>query len=448
MLYNYKRSLAVGILASVVAADSCDPLKQTNCPADKALATSFSENFTSESKWFTAEDNPGKIEYTSDGLAMSLTKRFDNPSLKSNFYIMYGKTEVIFKAGDGRGIVSSFFLQSDDLDEIDLEWIGSDDTQFQSNYFSKGNTATYDRGEFHGVNQPQKEFHNYTIDWTMEQLTWYLDGQVVRVLPNTTSQGYPQTPMYIKMGIWAGGDPSNAPGTIEWAGGETDYSLAPFTMYIKSLVVTDYSTGKEYTYGDQSGSWQSIKAVDGEINGRYQQAQEDFAKLVAGQAIESSQSSSVSPTSSSSSSASSSTSSSTSSSASSSASSSSSSSISSSSSASSSAQSSSSSIASSVSSIKSVSSSAISSSKSSQTAESKSSTSSSVKPTTQSSKTDTIMDNVTHSASTSNVAKSTVSTVAKSTESSTHSVQQSNFGVNTQVSVVSVIIGFIFSIVI
>ncbi|KAI8397953.1 Glycosyl hydrolases family 16 (GH16) domain profile [Nakaseomyces glabratus] len=444
MLYNYKRSLAVGILASVVAADSCDPLKQTNCPADKALATSFSENFTSESKWFTAEDNPGKIEYTSDGLAMSLTKRFDNPSLKSNFYIMYGKTEVIFKAGDGRGIVSSFFLQSDDLDEIDLEWIGSDDTQFQSNYFSKGNTATYDRGEFHGVNQPQKEFHNYTIDWTMEQLTWYLDGQVVRVLPNTTSQGYPQTPMYIKMGIWAGGDPSNAPGTIEWAGGETDYSLAPFTMYIKSLVVTDYSTGKEYTYGDQSGSWQSIKAVDGEINGRYQQAQEDFAKLVAGQAIESSQSSSVSPTSSSSSSASSSTSSS----ASSSASSSSSSSISSSSSASSSAQSSSSSIASSVSSIKSVSSSAISSSKSSQTAESKSSTSSSVKPTTQSSKTDTIMDNVTHSASTSNVAKSTVSTVAKSTESSTHSVQQSNFGVNTQVSVVSVILGFIFSIVI
>ncbi len=73
--------------------------------------------------------------------------------------------------------------------------------------------------------------------------------------------------MYIKAGIWAGGDRQQA-GTIEWAGGETDYSDAPFKMYIKDLSVSDYSTGKEYSYGDKSGKWTSIEAKDGEVNGR------------------------------------------------------------------------------------------------------------------------------------------------------------------------------------
>lgn len=34
---------------------------------------------------------------------------------------------------------------------------------------------------------------------------------------------------------------------------------------MKEIKVVDYSKGKEYVYGDQSGSWTSIKAVDGEI---------------------------------------------------------------------------------------------------------------------------------------------------------------------------------------
>ncbi|CAI4507288.1 CFF_collapsed_G0022230.mRNA.1.CDS.1 [Saccharomyces cerevisiae] len=271
---------------------SCNPLKTTGCTPDTALATSFSEDFSSSSKWFTDLKHAGEIKYGSDGLSMTLAKRYDNPSLKSNFYIMYGKLEVILKAANGTGIVSSFYLQSDDLDEIDIEWVGGDNTQFQSNFFSKGDTTTYDRGEFHGVDTPTDKFHNYTLDWAMDKTTWYLDGESVRVLSNTSSEGYPQSPMYLMMGIWAGGDPDNAAGTIEWAGGETNYNDAPFTMYIEKVIVTDYSTGKKYTYGDQSGSWESIEADGGSIYGRYDQAQEDFAVLANGGSISSSSTSS------------------------------------------------------------------------------------------------------------------------------------------------------------
>ena len=192
---------------------------------------------------------------------------------------MFGKVEVELKAANGTGIVSSVVLLSDDKDEIDIELLGGDKTQFQTNYFSKGNTATYNRGQFEGVYAPQDVFHNYTVDWAVDKLTWYLDGSPVRVLENTTSQGYPQTPMVLKMGIWAGGDPSNAPGTIEWAGGLTDYNDAPFTMYVRRVIVTDYSTGKQYSYSNKSGSWESIVAEDGEINGRYSEALQEFAEL-------------------------------------------------------------------------------------------------------------------------------------------------------------------------
>lgn len=38
-------------------------------------------------------------------------------------------------------------------------------------------------------------------------------------------------------------------------------------MYLKSLKVTDYSTGSTYSYGDKSGSWESIQAEGGKVNG-------------------------------------------------------------------------------------------------------------------------------------------------------------------------------------
>jgi len=53
----------------------------------------------------------------------------------------------------------------------------------------------------------------------------------------------------------------------EWAGGETDYSQGPFTMYMKSMKVTDYSTGSSYSYSDKSGSWDSITSDGGKVNG-------------------------------------------------------------------------------------------------------------------------------------------------------------------------------------
>ncbi|QNP97353.1 YALIA101S01e20186g1_1 [Yarrowia lipolytica] len=244
---------------------TCNPLTQT-CKPDPALGGAKMFDFTQEQGDWHVTFKPDRVEYTPEGVSLRVQTQGDNPTLQSDFYLMFGRVEAVIQAAPGVGIVSSFVLQSDDLDEIDLEWLGGDNTQVQTNFFVKGNTDTYDRGQFHGIGNPTGQFHTYVIEWTSEQITWTINGQVVRTLLSNDWHGFPQSPMNIRMGVWAGGDPTNNPGTIQWAGGETNYQTGPYPMLIKSVNVEDYSTGDAYEYSDRSGTWQSIKAQNGEVH--------------------------------------------------------------------------------------------------------------------------------------------------------------------------------------
>lgn len=254
--------------ASAQTWSSCNPLQSAQCPADTALGMTINVDFTKGSvNSFAASGSP---TYGPDGVGFTVHQGGDAPQLNSLFFIMFGRVDITMKAAPGAGIVSSLVLQSDTLDEIDIEWLGASPNQIQSNYFGKGQTTTYNRGQFHDVSGTQANYITYTIEWTKDQILWIAGGTVVRTLnANEAEAGqYPQTPMQVKFGAWAGGDPNfNAPGTVTWAMGPTDYSAGPFTMAVKNVVISDYSTGKEYKYTDTSGSWQSIQAVDGEVNG-------------------------------------------------------------------------------------------------------------------------------------------------------------------------------------
>lgn len=188
-------------------------------------------------------------------------------------YIMFGKIDVVMKASPGSGIVSSFVLESGDLDEIDWEWVGGDRANVQTNFFGKGNTTTYDRGGFSPVADPMAEFHKYTIDWTAESLKWLIDDVLVRTVSYGDAlalggKNYPQTPMQVKMGSWIGcpsqaaADDPKTKWTCQWAGGPVDLS-SPRIMYVKSVTVEDYGCAEEYSYGDMSGSFESIVSTGG-----------------------------------------------------------------------------------------------------------------------------------------------------------------------------------------
>ncbi|OAX81878.1 hypothetical protein ACJ72_03776 [Emergomyces africanus] len=243
----------------------CNPMEKT-CPPDPALGGTAKFEFHSPSDRF---DVVGvSPTYGNNGASMAVAKQGDSPTLVSKFYIMFGHVDFVIQTAPGRGIVSSAVLQSDTLDEIDWEWLGGNNNEVQTNYFGKNQQGTFDRGATHSNPGHQDGFHTYSINWTSDRILWQIDGQTVRTLTAAQAgNSFPQTPMQIKAGVWAGGDPSNPPGTIEWAGGKTDYSAGPYVMGLKSITVTDYSTGKEYRYTDKSGNWQSIEAVGGKVHG-------------------------------------------------------------------------------------------------------------------------------------------------------------------------------------
>jgi beta-glucanase (GH16 family) len=243
------------------------------------LGTTLSTDFTTgaSSDWSLADGTT--LNYGSNGAEFTISTKTNAPTISSDKYIFFGKVDAVLKAAPGNGIVSSFILESDDLDEIDWEWLGSTDTSVESNFFGKGNTTTYDRAIYHNVADPIGTWHTYTIDWTSAYVKWSIDGNLVRTLNYGDAlalggKNFPQTPMKIKMGNWVGcaDEAANQPssptyGTCQWAGGPADFSKAPFTMYVKSVTIQDSSCGSEYSYGDTSGSYQSIK-ISGSCNGK------------------------------------------------------------------------------------------------------------------------------------------------------------------------------------
>ncbi|KAH8808582.1 glycoside hydrolase family 16 protein [Xylogone sp. PMI_703] len=249
----------------------CNPLDKT-CPTDPALGTTLQVDFTKgKSSSFSYADGT-TLNYGSNGAEFSIGKATDAPTISTNDYIFFGKIDVTLKAAPGVGIVSSFILESDDLDEIDWEWLGGNAGSVESNFFGKGNTTTYNRAIYHNVADAINSWHTYTIDWTSAYIKWYIDGSLVRTLnygDDLALGGYnfPQTPMKVKMGNWVGcadaaaaSNPATQ-GTCEWAGGPAQFGSGPFVMYVKDVTIQDYGCATEYKYGDNSGSYQSIQSI-------------------------------------------------------------------------------------------------------------------------------------------------------------------------------------------
>ncbi|KAJ5462269.1 Concanavalin A-like lectin/glucanases superfamily [Penicillium desertorum] len=251
----------------------CNPLNKT-CSADPALGTEHTWLFNSTLDSELWDMRTGTLDYTSEGADFSIKTENASTLLVSNFYIFFGVMEAHVKMAKGAGIISSVILQSDDLDEIDWEWVGYNTRGVQSDFFGKGNTTTSDRGGYHAVSNADTEFHNYTSYWDKDRLEWWIDGDLVRTVnysePLTVyGKNYPQTPCQVKVSNWPVGIKGQSQGNLDWGGGLVDWSDVPFTMTVSKIRVQDFSSGKEYKYTGHTGTYDSIEVVrNGMISAR------------------------------------------------------------------------------------------------------------------------------------------------------------------------------------
>lgn len=223
--------LPVALLATHVAAQTfaeCNPLNTTSCPSDPALGTTYNTSWTSQTtqldeNFWNVTAGASLMQFNDTGAQLSIYKHGDSVTAQSSFYIFWGQVEIIMQAAKGTGIISTFNLLSDDLDEIDLEIMGGNHSFVESNYYGWGNLSQHN-ALYHACDGPQDKMHNYTVNWDQHSIEWFIDGNLARTVNYEGPGQYPQTPSFLKFGVWAGGDASEPNGTIVWSGGETDYN--------------------------------------------------------------------------------------------------------------------------------------------------------------------------------------------------------------------------------
>jgi len=186
----------------------------------------------------------GQISQTGSDLAVILTETNGGTRLSSTHYVHYGRITGTLKTGRWAGVVTAFITMADDKDEIDWEWPGNATTEAQTNLYFEGvpnynNGATIDK-----LTDTYANYHNYTIDWQPDALTWEIDGNVVRTVKKSDLGGaYPSAPSRIQISIWPAGIAGEPSGTVEWAGGminwnDPDYIAAGNQFYARFNSIT------------------------------------------------------------------------------------------------------------------------------------------------------------------------------------------------------------------
>lgn len=157
--------------------------------------------------------------------------------------------------------------------------LGAFDNQAQSNYYYDGQALFNTFNTTYQLSSSSFDaFHEYTVEWTDTFLKFSIDGAVRKTwhVGHTTSPDtipahkWPQTPMQLKIGIWAVNGSTADAGEIAWAGGLPKWDKKyPFTAYFNKVEVQDYKGWcedvnpgyVEYQYDERTKGWQDVKVL-------------------------------------------------------------------------------------------------------------------------------------------------------------------------------------------
>lgn len=182
------------------------------------------------------------------------------PDIASTTMVNAGKFEVNMTTGYSSGIVTAFTLLSEGTekrDEMDMEFVGKNMSYgnsssviyanvvsrfltaatflVQTMYFVDGlrvpvhNTAE----DIYVATDTSQSQHTYGMEYTPNNLTWFVDGKIVRTVQKINGTQYPSKPMGLHLGLW------DASQFSEWAG-----TVRQFIISYISLPATKTNTVK------------------------------------------------------------------------------------------------------------------------------------------------------------------------------------------------------------
>lgn len=174
-----------------------------------------------DSDWMATSYRADNVRFGADGLTLHAVRAKTNIAdytsgefQRSGFY-GYGRYEVVMKASDAPGIVSSFFSYAgedmgDPHDEIDFELLGRSTRQVHLNFFSNGVTSPADVDLWFDASAGD---HLYAYEWSPTAIMWYVDGVEVRRVVASADVRIPTATGRMMASVWAANRK-----VAEWAG--------------------------------------------------------------------------------------------------------------------------------------------------------------------------------------------------------------------------------------
>ncbi|OMJ14968.1 putative glycosidase CRR1 [Smittium culicis] len=151
-------------------------------------------------------------------------------------WVDHGKITISAKSGcKSPGVVSSFIVRNEFGDEIDFEWVGKDTSNVQTNYYYNNELDYTKMVPSPNLGDTTSKFIDYTIDWQLDSISWYVAGNLVRTVRRSDTWSvaenvfkFPDRPAQLSFSIWDGSN-GRPDGTRDWAGYPISYS--PDTEY-------------------------------------------------------------------------------------------------------------------------------------------------------------------------------------------------------------------------
>ncbi|MEL7535065.1 MAG: glycoside hydrolase family 16 protein, partial [Bacteroidota bacterium] len=177
---------------------------------------------------------------------LSITAREENGSYTSarmitqdKYEFQYGRIDIRAKLPKGQGIWPALWMLGANINEVSwpqcgeidiMELVGHEPnvTHGTAHYDNnghqyRGSGKTLDSGEF------ADQFHVFSVIWTRESLSWYLDGESFLTFREEDIDGFPfNAPYFFIMNVAVGGD---------WPGNPDASTVFPQTMEIDYLRV-------------------------------------------------------------------------------------------------------------------------------------------------------------------------------------------------------------------
>ena len=204
--------------------------------------------------------------------APAAAKPWKGAELITNQTFRYGAFEARIRAARGSGLITPFFLWKNNSEvpgqewqEQDVEIFGSDG-RFQTQLMTPGTDGEQrtEHNLYHGLPEPAwARYYTYRMEWTPEQLAFYVDGQLVRI--ETNAEEFEKLmspdaaePAQLRVSLWAG--------DTGWSG-RFDEAAVPAATFVNWIQTYAYTPGAGPGGSDFSPLWRDDFSGSGAPDG-------------------------------------------------------------------------------------------------------------------------------------------------------------------------------------